>query len=659
MTGLTYPLSGRNMAEQRKLDVIVATDCGSTTTKAILIERKPEGYRQTFRGEAPTTVEAPFEDVTMGVLNSMQELEELSGRKIVDWAAVEDPNRDPHKLPFVMPSNGNEGVDLYISTSSAGGGLQMMVAGLVKEMTAQSAERAALGGGAIVMDVLAINDGRLQHERVERIRRLRPDMILLAGGIDSNEEALKKKCAEMAELIAAADPRPRLGHSFRLPLIYSGNEHATNEVETALAKRSTSGEALRSADGKLDSKVAYFHVPNIRPTLETENLQPARAKIQDLFEEHVMAQAPGYDKLLKWVGAPVMPTPAAMGYIIQTIAKQNKMNVLGVDIGGATTDVFSSFMVETSPGQEERIYNRSVSANLGMSYSVSNVMAEAGWQNVMRWVPFDVDEQFLRDQIKNKMIRPTTIPQALSSLIIEQALAREALRLAFEQHKLLATGLKGVQRVKSLDEAFAEAAEEATFIKMMSLNLIVGSGGVLSHAPRRCQSMHMMIDAYQPEGFTFLGVDSIFMMPHLGVLAQVNPEAAQQVFDRDCMIYLGSCVAPKGQTRYGDVVMEYNIEFPGGKTESGALRYGEIKLFADFPVGAEATVEAKPTKKFDVGEGHGRVSKKIVRGGVVGLVLDGRGRPLGLNADPGERRKQLITWGTEMRSYADLGRIDL
>ncbi len=83
------------MAE-RKLDVIVATDCGSTTTKAILIERKPEGYRQTFRGEAPTTVEAPFEDVTKGVLNSMQELEELSGRKIVDWAAVDDPKRDPY-----------------------------------------------------------------------------------------------------------------------------------------------------------------------------------------------------------------------------------------------------------------------------------------------------------------------------------------------------------------------------------------------------------------------------------------------------------------------------------------------------------------------------------------------------------------------------------
>ena len=179
--------------DEKRLDVIVATDCGSTTTKAIMIERKAEGYRQTFRGEAPTTVEAPFEDVTKGVLNSVQELEELSGRQIIDWDAVNDPSRDPLKVPFIMPSVGDRGVDLYISTSSAGGGLQMMVAGLVKSMTAESAERAALGGGAIVMDVLAINDGRLPHERIERIRRLRPDMILLAGGIDSDEDTLKKR----------------------------------------------------------------------------------------------------------------------------------------------------------------------------------------------------------------------------------------------------------------------------------------------------------------------------------------------------------------------------------------------------------------------------------------------------------------------------------
>src|SRR5688572_17561380 len=94
---------------------ILATDCGSTTTKAILIEKRPEGYRLVVRGEAPTTVEAPFEDVTRGVLNAVREVEELAGRRILDGERI------------ITPQNGVEGVDLYLSTSSAGGGLQMMV----------------------------------------------------------------------------------------------------------------------------------------------------------------------------------------------------------------------------------------------------------------------------------------------------------------------------------------------------------------------------------------------------------------------------------------------------------------------------------------------------------------------------------------------------
>ena len=138
------------------LNSILATDCGSTTTKAILIELINAEYRLTYRGEAPTTVEAPFEDVTRGVLNAVMEIEELSGRKIIkDDKIITNATKD-------------EGVDIYISTSSAGGGLQMMVAGVVKTMSGESAERAALGAGSIVMDIIASNDGRLPHEKIKK-----------------------------------------------------------------------------------------------------------------------------------------------------------------------------------------------------------------------------------------------------------------------------------------------------------------------------------------------------------------------------------------------------------------------------------------------------------------------------------------------------------
>ncbi|MCK4408911.1 MAG: glutamate mutase L, partial [Candidatus Eisenbacteria sp.] len=199
------------MSENGKIKAIVATDCGSTTTKAILITLVDGEYRLIVRGEAPTTVEAPFEDVTRGVLNAIREVEELSGHEILDGEDI------------IHPNDGTRGVDLYLSTSSAGGGLQMMVAGVVKSMTAESAERAALGAGSIVMDVLASNDGRLPHEQIERIRHLRPDMILLSGGIDGGTIT---HVVELGQIISAADPKARLGAGYNLPVIYAGNKDA-------------------------------------------------------------------------------------------------------------------------------------------------------------------------------------------------------------------------------------------------------------------------------------------------------------------------------------------------------------------------------------------------------------------------------------------------
>ncbi len=563
---------------------ILATDCGSTTTKAILIERDEAGsYRLSVRGEAPTTVEAPVEDVTRGVVNAVTEVQELAGRTLLG-----DDGR------IIRPQEGDRGVDVYISTSSAGGGLQMMVCGVVAQMSAESAARAALGAGAIVMDTLAVNDGRLPHERIERLRQLRPDMIVLAGGVDGGTVS---HVVEMAELLAAANPRPRLGSGYDLPVVFAGNPEAWEGVQEALGE-----------------KVALQQVANLRPVLEAENLGPCRDQIHDLFMEHVMAQAPGYDKLKSWTDAPIMPTPGAVGLMIQTVARQRSLNVLGVDIGGATTDVFSVF---------GGVFNRTVSANLGMSYSVSNVLAEAGLEDILRWVPFDTDEADLRNRIGNKMIRPTTIPEGPEDLQVEQAIAREALRLAYIQHREFATELKGVQTERTISDAFRQTGSGASLVEPMKLDLLVGSGGVLSHAPRRDQAAMMLLDAFQPEGVTRLAVDSIFMMPQLGVLSALDEAAALEVFDRDCLIPLGTAVAP-GPGRQAGPGPCMTVRFRG---ETHAIQPGELKLIeAGEDVQESCVIE--PAKGLDVGAGPGQPVETTLQGGVVGIYLDGRGRPL-------------------------------
>jgi hypothetical protein len=345
---------------------------------------------------------------------------------------------------------------------------------------------------------------------------------------------------------------------------------------------------------------------------------------------------------MTWTDVPIMPTPGAVGEIIQAIATRDKINVLGVDIGGATTDVFSVF------GES---FNRTVSANLGMSYSVSNVLAEAGVDNVLRWIPTEIDAAPLLDRIGNKMIRPTTIPQTLEDLLVEQALSREALRLAFVQHRAFAVGLRGVQRARTIGDVFDQSGSDESLVDMMALDLLVGSGGVLSHAPRRAQAALMMVDAFEPQGFTRLAVDSIFMMPHLGVLSTVHKAAATEVFEKDCLILLGTCIAPRGTAKApGRPCFTARIRRAGGRSEERTVAHGEL-VCLPLAEGETAEIEVVPDKAFDIGHGPGKPVTGKAQGGVVGLILDGRGRPLGLPSTRSERVGRLRAWSAALDAY--------
>jgi len=603
-----------------EIRVILATDCGSTTSKARFFKRVGSEYRFVESGEAPTTVEAPYEDVTFGIKNAVREVEELTGHKLLkdDGTGI------------IMPYDGKcTGTDVYVTTSSAGGGLQMMCTGIMKNMTAESAERAALGAGAIVMDVLSADDGRLPFQKIERVRSLRPDIILIAGGTDGGEAT---KVLETAELIKAAEPKARFGSSYSLPIVYAGNAAIQNQIK-----------------GILGDKYAVKIVDNVRPKLERENPGPARDSIHEMFMEHVMSHAPGYDKLGKWTQVPIMPTPAGEGMMFQTIAQMYNANVVGVGLGGATTNVYSVF---------DGRFVRTVSANLGMSYSIGNVIKTAGIQNVLRWIPFDIDEATLRQGLYNKMIRPTTIPQTLKDLMIEHAVAREALRLGFRHHKFLARPLLGTiseadsfTKISSSYETTAEfAVEGETYIDMMKCSWIGGTGGLLSHAPSRVQSALLLIDGFEPMGVTRLGQDSVFMMPHLGVTSTVHPKAAMEIFEKDCLVRLGTVIATRGQAQPGKEVMKVKVTLPNKEVVEKTLQCG---MMARIPLseGQKAEVEINPTMTFDVGRGGGRSLHTEVEGGVVGVILDARGRPLTVPQETEERKKTLIEWFEALDAY--------
>ena len=597
------------MSEQRYLIV----DVGSTTTKALLIEPVMGEYRLTYRGEAATTVERPYADVMIGVRRAVSELAESSGYNLLTSTGI--------NLEMM-----NGGCSDFLATSSAGGGLQVLVCGLVKKVTAESAERAALGAGAIIVDVISADDGRSTFRRLEAVRQARPDMILLAGGVDSGGSV--EFAIEFADLLNYAKPQSRLGSEFRLPVIYAGNNAGAPLVQDTL-----------------DSSFELHIVPNLRPGFHEENLQPARDMIHEVFLGHVMEQAPGYPGLKRLTTAPVLPTPVAVGRIMTHLAERDRVNILGVDIGGATTDVFS-----VVDGQ----FARTVSANLGMSYSAGNVLLQAGPAAIKRWLPFQIRDEQLQDVIANKVVFPTTVPDDWRELLIEQALAREAMRLALEQHAALTVKLPVEKTTlqKAFSGALSNIVQSALNFDLSKINLLVGSGGVLSHAPLRSQAAAMLLDAFQPLGYTELAVDSIFMMPHLGALTQKNPDAALNVLEQDCFIRLGPnfslfSLSPELE-RLGENVVEYELTSQG-TTQRGTVCLGSLQVL---PLSATqgGRLRLRPLSG-DIGAGKGVTLDAEIRGGAVGVIVDCRGR--GINWP-----KDSPTYPESRRWLESLGAVD-
>ncbi len=468
------------------------TDVGSTTTKALLFLNQSGAWR-CFRYETPTTVEKPHEDVTVGVLLALRGLERLTGRTLV--------RNDAPAVP-------------YLTTSSAGGGLAMVVTGLVKEITAETADRAALGAGAIVLDVVAMNDGRSPYRKIEDLKRLRPDMVLCAGGFDADAVSGP---VFLAELLLEADLHPKLNPQAKLPVVYAGNVNAAGYVRAELTDR------------------FLFHAtPNVRPELERENLEPARRAILDLFMDHVMSQAPGYEKLKQWVAAPIMPTPAAFAGILGLMSRTEARRVLAVDVGGATTDVFSATAGEVF---------RTVSANLGLSYSILNVAELAGIGPIRELYHPHASDAEMWNRIGSKHINPTRLARTPDEMLTEWAAAAVALREAVREHLKLWAGSareEGPLR-DDLNDLLREPRRQRPKrppLKLEDYDLMVGSGGILSHSPRPAAAVVLM-DALDPADAVELAVDSEFMFPHLGVLASVNPDLAVELLSKIGFVRLG------------------------------------------------------------------------------------------------------------------------
>jgi hypothetical protein len=554
---------------------ILAIDVNARSTKAVLFRKRGERYDIVGMGEAPTTVEAPALDVTVGVLNAVSEVESKTGETLIQSGAPAP----------TMP---------LLCTSSASGGLHMVVAGLIKMISTESAQRAALGAGALLMDQYAVDDNRPPYIKVSTLRSLKPDIMLLAGGIDGGAV---NQVLDMAKIIEDADVEPRFGAEYQLPLIYAGNAEIRDKVSSVLDQK----------------KYAIKAVENVRPVIDRENLGPAREGIYDAYMEHVIVHSPGYDKLRTWARDRILPTQAVVGRMLYAYAQRTGANLLAVDVGGETTDVYSVY---------RGIFNRSLNAGVGLTYGIGNVVKEAGVANVQRWLPPTIDERTLRNTVGNMMIRQ---PESLTAdeALIQAAVTREAIRLGVEQHKDIASRLKGVHLDRNLSDLFNQALEP-TYIDMMRTQAIIGKGDVFRSQGYE-QSAMILVDALQPEAVTQLYVDDSSIMAHLGSLQGLDAESALDLFLSRCVKCLGTVIAPKGRARAGDEALRITVDPSGMKTQH-TVKFGEVKVL---PLKEASTMELTlQPHRMDLGAGRGTPITRNVTGGALGVIIDARGRPL-------------------------------
>ncbi len=568
-------------------------DIDDSLTKAVLIDKTEQGYAIKGTSQTSTTVDPPNLDVTIGAEKAAKDLGHSVGKAL--WAAD-------------GPSKGLR----FLCSSSTGGSLYMMVAGITSMISAESAQRAALGAGALLIDVFSKDYPRPDYEMVERMRSMKPDIFLLAGGTDGGAV---QQVLDMARLIKTADVRPRFGSKYKLPMIYAGNIEIRNQVSETLS----------------EERYATKAVDNVRPAVERENLGPAKEAIYDSFMEHVIVHSPGYSKLVSWVDEPIIPTQAAIGKILYAYALERQVNLLAVDVGGATTDVYSIY---------HSVFNRSLNADIGLTYGISNIAKMAGIEKVMRWIPKEMSEREVRNIIGNMMVQQ---PPSLTSdeILVQQAAAREAMRLAVENHKEIASRLKGVSVRRDIGDIFSQAFE-STYLDMMKTQVVLGRGRVFTQN-QTTEATILLLDALQPQGVTEIMIDRLGVMPHLGMLLKESPQGAVQLLSRECLLKLGTCLAPKGRGNRSGVAMWIRMTKADGTTTEDEVSFGELRTLA-LGNGDRARLEVTPRRGLDVGRGNGRRLEVDVVGGELGLIVDARGRPLEVPAE----KHLLAKWGKSL-----------
>ena len=455
------------------MKAVLLIDFGSTYTKLTAVDVEGEAILGT--ASAYTTVQT---DINDGLNEGLKLLEERTG-----------------KLTY----------DQCYACSSAAGGLRMVTSGLVPELTGQAAKLASLGAGAKVVGVYAF---QLTEDDLEEIRTLKPDIFLLVGGTDGgNTECILHN----ARMLASIGPE--------FPIVVAGNRTAARECQRILA----------------DCEV---HIcPNVMPKFGVLKIEETQKKIREIFLNRII-QAKGLSKASELLSDIMMPTPSAVLQAMNLLAQgcEGEAGIgelVAVDVGGATTDVYS--IADGMPehantvfkGLPEPFAKRTVEGDIGMRYSIQGIVDAAGLDrlSLLSGLSQERIAQLVADLRKHTEIVPNgdealeALDFALASMAIEEAVKRHAGTIE--------------ETYTMMGQTFVQEGKNLTKVKQ-----IVVTGGSLIHTKRTEQiAQFALYSPQQPASLrpkqADVWVDRTYILAAMGLLSSYYPQAALRIMKKE------------------------------------------------------------------------------------------------------------------------------
>ncbi len=568
---------------------ILAVDVGAANTRAVMFDVVEGEYRFIASGVAPTTAEAPFKDVSQGVRNAIINLQMILGKSLLD------DSRD-----LITPSQPNgSGVDGMVVTISAGPTIKAVLVGLLKDVSLESARRLTESTYARIVETLSLNDRRKPDQQIDALLRVQPDLIVVTGGTDGGASQSIHKLLEPIGLASFILPQEKMP-----AILFAGNEKIAEEIKSLIG-----------------SFASVLHLsPNVRPSLETEDLEPAKHELARMVVNVRKRQIKGVDVLDLWSGGHMLPTAYATGRMVRFLAKvySTEKGILSIDMGASAAVISAGFKGKST---------LSVYPQFGLGENLAGLLNYTTLDDILRWSPLDISGGVLRDYLYQKSLYPSTIAATKEDLAISQAVARQALYLAMQ----------------SASRDFPRNASRVKPSLSPLFDPILAGGGALSDASRPGQGLLLLLDSLQPVGVSTVILDQNNLLPLLGAAAAQNNILPVQVIESGAFLSAGTVVVPVVSANYGTPILRANLTYENGSEARVDLKYGSLETLP-LPSGEAGKLTIQCLRGADVGFGPGRGGSIPVTGGALGVVFDGRGRPLNLPADPVRRRELIKKW---------------